>query len=196
MKEIRTNIVQSCITSISFPNNIQDYIDDINPTYISNAVAMTDENCYYLSYTSISGGGTVNNRTLIFDTRIGDVVNQVIKGGWTGPHTIGARCFIRYFGTGDNGELYFGDASATGFVYKFMDDTVTSFNTSAIDMDVETYDYSYKEVVRPDARKQLDMVICFAEPEVSGGNISVFYYNDNWHGQPICNYGIYRHCKR
>lgn len=157
---------------------IQNYIDDINRTYISNAVAIADENCYYLSYTSTAAGGVINNRTLIFDTRIGDVVGEAIKGGWTGPHTIGAGCFIGYFGPGDNSELYFGDASATGLVHKFMDDTVKSFNGSAIDMDVETYDYDYKELVRPDIKKQLAKVVVIAEPETAGV-ISASYYNDN-----------------
>lgn len=159
--------------------NIQDYIDDINPTYINNAVAITDENCYYLSYTSTAGGGTINNRTLIFDTRIGDVIGGVIKGGWTGPHTIGAGAFMRYNGAGDKGELYFADASATGFVYKFMDDSVLSFNGANIDMDVELQDIDSRDVVRPDLQKQIDSVIIIAEPEASGGNLSASYYNDN-----------------
>lgn len=157
---------------------IQPYIDDINKTYISNAVAIADENCYYLSYTSTAANGVINNRMLIFDTRIGDVVGEAIKGGWTGPHTIGANCFIGYFGPGDNSELYFGDASATGFVYKFMDDTVKSFNGGAVEMDVEPYDYDYKELVRPDIQKQLDKVIVIAEPETAG-TISASYYSNN-----------------
>ncbi len=159
--------------------DIQAYIDDINPTYISNAVAIADANRYILSYTSTAAGGTINNRTLVFDTRIGDVQGGLIKGGWEGPHTIGAVSFMWYSGPGDNGELYYGDASATGLVYKFMDDTKTSFNGNAIDCDCETYDYTHEEVARLDLKKQISEVVVFAEPEASGGNISASYYSND-----------------
>ena len=126
-------------------DDIQPEITDINATYITSSHAVTDEYAYYLFYVSTAATGTVCNRMLMFDTRLNQIVGNIIKAGWTGPHTISAASAIQLTGTGDNGELYYGDSGATGFVHRFMDPTSTDFSTSAINMVVETRDWDFAE---------------------------------------------------
>lgn len=125
--------------------DIQPEISDINATYITSSHAVTDEYAYYLFYVSTAATGTVCTRMLMFDTRLNRIVGDIVKAGWTGPHTISAACAIQLTGSGDNGELYYGDSGATGFVHKFMDSTSTDFSGSAINMTVETRDWDFRE---------------------------------------------------
>ncbi|MDI6787534.1 MAG: hypothetical protein QME51_04110 [Planctomycetota bacterium] len=159
-------------------SDIQVEIDDINRTYIDDAVAVTDEHAYYLSYCSTEATGTVNNRLLMFDTEIGDVIGGIVKGGWTGPHIIGAASFCRYGGSNDTGEIYFGDATSTGFVHKFMDTSATDFSGSAIDMIFESRDIDYRDLGALDIEKAIEEIIIVAEPEGSY-NLTVSYAKDN-----------------
>lgn len=161
--------------------NILPQIEDINVGYINQAVGISDENCYYLSYVSTLAGGTVPNRMLILDKRIGNVIDGILKAGWTGVHTIGARSLVWFYGASDNGELYYGDATSTGFVWKFMDTTAVKFGTTTIVMDVEASDIDFKDVgIKPDDKMTFDKLTLTAEP-VSGANGSIqsYYYLDN-----------------
>ncbi|MDI6787556.1 MAG: hypothetical protein QME51_04220 [Planctomycetota bacterium] len=159
--------------------NIKREILDINPTYIGNAVAIADDQCYYLSYTSTAAGGTVNNRILIFDTRIGEPIDGIIEGGWTGPHTIGASSMVYYYGTSDSGQLYYGDAGATGFVHQFMHSTSTNFSGSAIDMDIESGEIDFSGVgAGLDKKKRFEELIVIAEIE-GDYNLTAAYFLEN-----------------
>ena len=160
-------------------DDIRNEIDDINQTYWSNCHAVTDQHAYYFFYTSTASSATVNDKMLIFDTRIGDTIKGVIKGAWTGAHSISAGSAVFFGGGTDNAELYYGDSGATGFVHKFMDTTQTSFSASAnIDMDVETRDFSFRELGGLEFTKTFEELIVIAEPE-GDYDITVQYKIDN-----------------
>ncbi|MDI6788027.1 MAG: hypothetical protein QME51_06625 [Planctomycetota bacterium] len=129
------------VRAIKVSKIIQTTIDDINTTYIQNAVAEVQGDKYVLSYTSTAAGGTTNNRTLILDTSAGEALVEDIYGSWQGPLTVGFDSFSVWDGAGDANELYGGSAASDGFVYKMF--TGTDYAGSNIDMDLITKDIDF-----------------------------------------------------
>jgi hypothetical protein len=163
------------VTAHRISDGIQNTIDDINRTYISNCCAETDEQRYYLSYTSASGGGSVNDKMIIFDTTHGLAQGGVINGAWTGPHTIGAGSLCFWQGIVDQGELYYGDATSTGFIHEFYDPAYKDFSGSSMTGILETADWGSGD---PDNKIDLQECIIVAEPE-GDYDVTVKYYKDN-----------------
>lgn len=151
--------------SVLISRDIQPEIDNINQNYIGNVVAVADEEAYYCSYTSVATSSTVNDRTLMFDGRIGRAIEGFLRGGWTGPHTIGAASFSYWSGKNDKKEIYYGDATSTGFIHKFMDSTSQTFSGNNIERIVETGAIAFQDFKRLQDRAQLIEHTLIAEIE-------------------------------
>ena len=161
------------VRAVKVSKIIQATIDDINQTYVTNAVAEVVGDKYILSYTSTAAGGTVNNRTLILDTSVGEVLAEDIYGSWQGPLTVGFSSFSVWRGAGDLNEVYGGSSASDGFVYKLF--TGTDYAGSNIDMDVVTKDIDFGDDAIIKYFERLTVVA-----EVEGDyDIVVSYATDN-----------------
>uniref|UniRef100_A0A6H1ZJQ2 Uncharacterized protein n=1 Tax=viral metagenome TaxID=1070528 RepID=A0A6H1ZJQ2_9ZZZZ len=148
-------------TAVGRPH-IQDILDDINMTYIENACAMKIADEYWLSYTSRSGGGTVNNRTIVINT-------SASPWAFNGPYTYGFEAAtVRRDTTGEI--AYFGSTSI-GQVYQAK--SGTSDDGAAIAIDVQTKSYMLNAVQR---QELIDLAI-FGEIS-EGSTVTVKYKID------------------
>lgn len=85
-------------------------IEDILITNIDNCVGVYFNNRYYLSYTSIAGGGSINNRVLVYDILRKSFVQDLVE--------LDSFCVLN--SGADLGTLYAGSSDSDGYVYKYL----------------------------------------------------------------------------
>ncbi|MFH1231535.1 MAG: hypothetical protein V1709_08590 [Planctomycetota bacterium] len=176
------------IQAFCISEDIKPQIDNISKTYIANCFAETTETQYRLHYTSVDGAGTTNDKCLIFDTSIGDIIKAVIKGGWTGEHTSTA-CSASYWGAGysDTGDLYLGDYS--GYVAKVDEDAKSFYeilNTDGsrtqgnpIEWIVDTRSIDFRELGGLEIGKLFEDLFSLWIPEANYEVIVYYSINNN-----------------
>jgi len=149
-------------------NRIEQNMFDVVEAYLGNMSAIVFKNRAYIALTSGSGN-TVNNRIFVYDFSIASLGDKQ-EASWSvysGP----AACQFAIY----NGNLYFLDASATGFV-RCLETTSYSDDSSAINSYLWTKEFSGlpgHENLQKDFRKAYLLV------EKSGSYYMSFGYRVN-----------------
>jgi hypothetical protein len=109
---------------------VTDKIKDIDQTNIENACGIYLNNEYQLSYTSSSGGGSINDKVLIFDFERNSYVLD----------TKNANCFAALDAQSDQGIVYLGSSDSDGYVYSLEEDVPQILINKKSEFDEGSYD--------------------------------------------------------
>lgn len=106
---------------------------NVQESYLANISSFTYKNKVYTALT-YNSNNTTNNRIYIFDFSISDLTRK--QPAWTPVTGLNAAQFTVY-----GGSLYYGESTATGYVYQ-LESNVYTDNSSAIDSYIWTKEFS------------------------------------------------------
>jgi len=101
--------------------------DNLSAANYANLRAITQGHRYRIAYQDNNVTGAYNNKELVYDSR---------HDTWSTNSGLNIGCYAHWFGTADAGEMYYGESSTNGMIYK-------------LDVGTDTMEWIYRTGYQP-----------------------------------------------